>query len=50
MWNLPAVSASTRSAPRAAADSTASYTTDAGSAPAEPRTMCAEERSAHMVS
>ena len=50
VWNLPAVSAMTRSAPRAAADSTASYTTDAGSAPAEPRTRCTEERSAHMAS
>ena len=50
VWNRPAVSARTRSAPRAVADSTASNTTDAGSAPSAPRTMWAEERSAHMAS
>ena len=50
VWNLPAVSARTRSASRAAADSTASKTTDAGSAPSAPRTMWADERSAHMAS
>ena len=39
VWRRPAVSAITRSAPLAAADSTASYTTEAGSAPSAPCTI-----------
>ena len=50
MCRRPAVSASTRSAPRAAARSTASKITALGSPPSAPRTKSAPQRSAHMPS
>ena len=49
-WSLPAVSASTTSAPRAAAALTASCTTELGSAPALPEIKSAPHRSAHVCS
>ncbi len=50
VWSRPAVSAITRSQLRAAARSTASNTTEEGSAPSAPRTMSTPLRSAHIVS
>src|SRR5439155_19590571 len=46
VWRRPAVSASTRSAPRAAARWTASNTTEPGSPPSAPRTRSAPTRRA----
>ena len=48
--SLPAVSASTTSAPRAAAALTASWTTELGSAPELPDTSSAPQRSAQVCS
>ena len=50
VWRRPAVSASTRSAPRAAARCTASKMTELGSPPSAPRTRSAPARSAHVSS
>ena len=50
MWSRPAVSTSTRSAPRALAASTASKATAAGSAPWPCRTTCESVRSPHTQS